>query len=65
MAQRITVYHREDGPTEMWGVDARFALSFPDDWKDREWTDEEKAAVAAKAAPVDASADSGRKSKSS
>lgn len=45
MADRPTptrvVHHVFDGETVMYHVDARHALTFKDEWKDRPWRDHE------------------------
>ena len=49
------IYHRIYGVSVVYPVDAASAVSnFPNEWKDREWTEEEKAAV--KAAEINSSA---------
>jgi len=33
-----TIYHKEDGPKQMYEIDARHALRFKDEWSEAPWS---------------------------
>lgn len=44
MPEKRTIYHKEDGPVEMWAIDANNALrNHSKEWSSEPWPAEKKA----------------------